>query len=90
MSQSGIFPANKSGYQQVPRPSGNNLSYFLNANDNDKLWAMKSDGSVFPIAVSAVTITDGPYANDAAAAAGGIALGNLYYTATGVVHIRLV
>lgn len=49
MSQSGIFPGNKSGYQQVPTPSGNNLSYFLNSNDGDRLYAKKSDGSVFPI-----------------------------------------
>ena len=32
----------------------------------------------------------GPYANDAAAAAGGVALGGLYYDAGGVPHVRIV
>lgn len=31
----------------VPTPSGNNLSFFLNANDGNKLYAMRSDRSVF-------------------------------------------
>ena len=32
----------------------------------------------------------GPYANDVAAQAAGIALGALYYDATGVPHVRIV
>jgi hypothetical protein len=86
MSQSGIFPANKSGFGQVPRPIGNNLSYFLNANDGDKLSVMKADGSVSLVPI--VAISDN-YIDDAAAAAGGIVLGGLYHTA-GAVKIRLV
>ena len=31
----------------------------------------------------------GPFANDAAAAAGGIAVGSLYYDASGVPHVRI-
>jgi hypothetical protein len=51
--QSGIFIGNKANFSDVPRPSGNNLSYFLNSNDGDSLWAMKSNGSVFPIITGA-------------------------------------
>lgn len=32
----------------------------------------------------------GPYADDTAAAAGGVAIGQLYYDATGAVLVRLV
>lgn len=32
----------------------------------------------------------GPYANDAAAATGGVAVGEMYYTAAGDVKVRLV
>lgn len=50
MSQtSGIFIANKASFSDVPRPTGNNLSYFLNRFDGDSLWAMRSNRSVFPI-----------------------------------------
>lgn len=49
MSQSGIIFATKSNFSDVPRPLGNNLTYFLNANDGDRLYAMKSNGSVFPV-----------------------------------------
>ncbi len=34
-------------------------------------------------------IVQGPYANDAAANAGGVALGQLYYTADGTVKVRI-
>lgn len=34
-------------------------------------------------------IVQGPYANDAAANTGGVALGQLYYTAAGDVKVRL-
>jgi len=47
--QSGLSIANKANFSDVPKPSGNNLSYFLNRNDADRLYAMKSNGSVFPI-----------------------------------------
>jgi len=32
----------------------------------------------------------GPYASDSAAATGGVPLRNLYYDASGIIHIRLV
>jgi len=84
--QSGIFIANSSNNGPIPRPSANNLAYFLNANDGDKLYAMRSNGAIFPVPVLAIA---NDYANDAAAAAGGIILGGLYHT-TGAVKIRLV
>jgi len=84
--QSGLFIANKGTFGNVPKPSANNLTYFLNANDGNKLYAMKSNGSVFPVSVLS---TVNSFANDAAAAAGGIVLGGLYHTA-GAVKIRLV
>lgn len=84
--QSGLFITNKGTYNNVPVPSANNLTYFLNANDGDKLYAMNSKKVVFPVAVLAIANN---YANDAAAAAGGIVLGGLYHNA-GAVRIRLV
>ena len=32
----------------------------------------------------------GPYANDAAAQAGGVAIGSVYYDASGTPHVRIV
>lgn len=84
--QSGIFISNKGTYNNVPKPSAGNLTYFLNANDGDKLYAMTSKSVVFPVAVLAIANN---YANDNAAAGGGIILGGLYHTA-GAVKIRLV
>lgn len=49
---SGIFISNESNFSDVPRPSGRNLSYFLNINDGDALYAMRSDRSVFPINIA--------------------------------------
>jgi hypothetical protein len=85
--QAGIYISNKGTYNNVPKPSAGNLTYFLNANDGDKLYAMKSDRSVF--AVSVLSTANGPYANDAAASAAGIPIGGLYHNA-GAVRIRLV
>lgn len=36
------------------------------------------------------SVVRGPYANDAAASAGGVAVGELYYTAAGDAKVRLV
>lgn len=36
------------------------------------------------------TIVGGPFANDTAAGTGGVAIGQLYYTAAGDVKVRLV
>jgi len=84
--QSGLFIANKGSYLNIPVPSKGNITYFLNANDGDKFYGMLHDRSVFPVSVLAVA---NDFANDAAAAAGGIVLGGLYHT-TGAVKIRLV
>lgn len=46
---SGIFISNSSNFSDVPVPSGRNIAYFLNANDDNALYGMRSDRSVFPI-----------------------------------------
>lgn len=46
--QSGIYAIGSGqSFVTVPTPSGNNLSFFLNGNDNNKLYAMRYDRSVF-------------------------------------------
>jgi len=47
--QSGLFIANKGSYLNIPVPSKGNITYFLNSNDGDSLYGMKSDRSVFPV-----------------------------------------
>jgi len=50
--QSGNFPIGKSSFQDVPKPIGRNISFFLNANDNNLLYGMRSNGSVFKVPMS--------------------------------------
>ena len=51
-----------------------------------------SDNSWMDTVEQAIEVLNpkGPFANDAAAATGGIAKQQLYYDASGIVHIRLV
>jgi hypothetical protein len=39
--------------------------------------------------IAAYDFPAGPFSNDAAAASGGVLVGKLYYTPSGIVHIRL-
>lgn len=39
--------------------------------------------------LSALNVPTGPFSNDAAAAAGGVAVGSLYYKSSGQVQVRL-
>jgi hypothetical protein len=72
MSQTpGIFNIGSGTFANIPRPSANNLTFFLNANDGNLLYAMHSNGSVTkvptatpglnfgPAAVTSITVVDG-------------------------------
>jgi len=52
--QSGNYPIGAGKERlNIPVPSGQNLSFFLNPNDGDKLYAMNSKKVIFPVQVDA-------------------------------------
>ncbi len=64
--QSGLYPIGSGTFANVPRPSKNNLTFFLNANDRNRLYVMAHNGSVQPVFVNSDNV---PFGNDTNAAA---------------------